>query len=78
METIDQERCTNLPPLPRCRRRRGRRVLTYDRYRILRHYVLDPERIWLINCMSGSPWADVLGSPDAALHPAPSCTRRGF
>ena len=48
-----------------------RHVLTHDQYRILRHYVIDPERAMLVNLlisMVGLPWADVLGSPNAALH----------
>ena len=48
-------------------------MLSHSQLRLLQHFIMDPERAMLVNLlisMAGLPWADVLGSPNAALHPA--------
>jgi hypothetical protein len=69
METIDREARTLLPPLPPVRRRRRRHVLSREQRRLMQRFVVDPERVTLVNCMIGmidSPWAHVFGDPNAA------------
>ena len=67
-------------PLPSERRRIiQRHVLSHDQYRLMRHYVIDPERVALINCMigmTGSPFWGVFGDPTIALRYAPRYTGR--
>ena len=57
-------------PLSTIRRRRGRHVLSHAQRRIRWHYLgqLDPERVALVNCMIGLPWAGVFGNPNAASY----------
>lgn len=65
---IDQELCTDLPPLPPVRRRRARRSCSYDRRRIVQHYFgwADPERLRLANMNIGLVgWAHLFGDPNA-------------
>jgi hypothetical protein len=71
VSAIERERCADLPPLPPERRRRGRCVLSHDQYRVLRHYVVDLERLVLANYaigMVGALFSGVFGSPNAPPH----------
>jgi hypothetical protein len=58
-------------PLPSERRRIiQRHVLSHDQFRLMRHYVIDPERVMLANCvigMTGSPFWGVFGAPTIVL-----------
>ena len=66
-------------PLPTIRRRRVRHVLSHDQLRLMRHYVIDPERVMLANCMigmTGSPFWGVFGDPTIVLRYAPRYTAR--
>ena len=80
MGTIDRERCASLPPLPPGRRRIiQRHVLTHEQYRLMQHYVVDPERVMLPNCvigMTGSPFWGAFGDPTIVLRYAPRYTAR--
>jgi hypothetical protein len=67
-------------PLPSERRRIiQRHVLSHDQLRLMRHYVIDPERVMLANCvigMTGSPFWGVFGDPTIVLRYAPLYTAR--
>jgi hypothetical protein len=48
-----------------------RHVLSHDQYRLMRHYVVDPEHVMLANRMigmTGSPFWGVFGDPAILLH----------
>ena len=54
-------------------------ALSHDQYRLMRHYVIDPERVALINCMigmTGSPFWGVFGDPTIVLRYMPLYTAR--
>jgi hypothetical protein len=67
-------------PLPSERRRIIQRyVVSHDQLRLKRHYVSDPERVALINCMigmTGSPFWGVFGDPTIVLRYASPYTPR--
>ena len=47
-----------------------RHVLSHDQYRLMRHYVVDPEHVMLANRMigmTGSPFWGVFGDPTIVL-----------
>jgi hypothetical protein len=69
------------PRRPRHRLLHGRRrpVLTHDELRLMRHYVMDPERVTLINRaigMTGLLFGGIFGDLNAALHYLPCHTAR--
>jgi hypothetical protein len=54
-------------------------VLTHNQWRLLQHYVIDPERVMLANCMigmTGSPFWGVFGDPTLVLRYASPYTAR--
>jgi hypothetical protein len=56
-----------------------RHVLSHDQLRLMRHYVIDPERVALINCVIGmtvSPFWGVFGDPTILLRYMPLYTGR--
>jgi len=68
-----------MPPLSSERRRIIQpHVLSHDQYRLMRHYVIDPERVMLANRMigiTGSPFWGVFGELTIALRYAPDTQR---
>jgi hypothetical protein len=56
-----------------------RHVLSHDQYRLMRHYVVDPEHVMLANRMigmTGSPFWGVFGDPTIVLRYASPYTAR--
>jgi len=73
METINQERRTDHPPLPPGRRQCECRVLSHDRRRVAWHYFghMAYERLMLANDaigLLGAPFSESFGSPNAVPH----------